>query len=70
MSLQSLKTARRWIWETIVSLTSIPRKQLVLDTLSKQLEEKVIGCSQCGFTKGKSCLTNLIAFYVVISLAG
>jgi len=32
----------------------------VLDTLSKQLEEKkAIGCSQRGSTKGKSCLTNL-----------
>ncbi|PKU37423.1 rna-directed dna polymerase from mobile element jockey- hypothetical protein [Limosa lapponica baueri] len=26
-------------------------------------EEKVIGSGQHGFTKGKSCLTNLIAFY-------
>ena len=35
-----------------------------LDTLSKQLEEKkAIGRSQHGSTKGKSCLTNLIAFY-------
>ncbi|PKU46109.1 rna-directed dna polymerase from mobile element jockey- hypothetical protein [Limosa lapponica baueri] len=26
-------------------------------------EKKVIGSSQCGFTTGQSCLTNLIAFY-------
>jgi len=50
-----------------VSPTSIPGKmmeQLILDVIIKQVEEKkVIGSSQYGFTKGKSCLTNLIAFY-------
>jgi len=50
-----------------VSLTSIPGKvveQLVLEVINKQVEErKVIRSSQHGFTKGKSCLTNLIAFY-------
>ena len=54
-----------------VSLTSVPGKvmeQLVLDILSKQLEEKkVTVCSQHGSTKGKSCLTNLTAFYDVIT---
>jgi len=48
-----------------VSLTSIPGKvmeQFILDIISKQVEEKkVIRSSQHGFTKGKSCLTNLIA---------
>jgi len=50
-----------------VSLTSIPGKmteQLILDVIIKQVEEKmVIRSSQHGFTKGKSCLTNLTAFY-------
>jgi len=50
-----------------VSLTSIPRKmmeQLILKVIIKQVEEKkVIRSSQHGFTKGKSCLINLIAFY-------
>ena len=49
-----------------VSLTSIPGKmmeQFILDVITKQVEEKrVISSSQHGFTKGKSCLTNLIAF--------
>ena len=55
----------------LLSLTSIPGRmmeQLVLDTLSKALEEKkVIGRSQRGSTKGKSRLTNLTAFSDVIT---
>jgi len=50
------------------SLTSIPGKvmeQRILDVIVKQVEEKkFIRSSQHGFTKGKSCLTNLIAFCV------
>jgi len=50
-----------------VSLTFILGKmmeQLILEVIIKQVEEKkVIKSSQHGFTKGKSCLTNLIAFY-------
>uniref|UniRef100_A0A8B9DSV2 Reverse transcriptase domain-containing protein n=1 Tax=Anser cygnoides TaxID=8845 RepID=A0A8B9DSV2_ANSCY len=49
-----------------VSLTSVPGKvleQLVPDAISKQLEEKKVRSSQHVFTKGKSCSTNLVAFY-------
>jgi len=39
-------------------------EQLILEVIIKQVEEKkVIRSSQHGFTKRKSCLTNLIAFY-------
>ena len=50
-----------------VSLTSILGKvmeQHILELINKQVKEKkIIRSSQHGFTKGKSRLTNLIAFY-------
>ena len=51
----------------LVKLTSIPGRvmeQLILEAIIKQVKEKkVIRSSQHGLTKGKSCLTNLIACY-------
>lgn len=39
-------------------------EQLILENISKRIQDKkVTGSSQHWFTKGKSCLTNLMAFY-------
>jgi len=38
-------------------------KQLIVETISRHTDKKIIRSIQYGFTKGRSCLTNLINFY-------
>jgi len=47
-----------------LSFWAVAGNYIILDAISKQVEEKkIIRSSQHGFTKGKSCLTSLIDFH-------
>jgi len=49
---------------SLISILGKMMEQLILEVIIKQVEEmQITRSSQHGFTKWKSCLTNLIAFY-------
>ena len=55
----------------LVSLTSVPGKvmeQIVLQEITRHVQDNQgIRPSQRRFTKGRSCLTNLISFYDLVT---
>lgn len=41
--------------------------QILLETVIREMKNKIIDNRQPDFTEGKSCLTNLVAFYIRVT---
>lgn len=52
---------------SLSSIHGIVMEKLFQDVCANQKEEKIIKSNKHGFTKGKSCLTNLVTFYEVMT---